>query len=913
MSAPRFVGTLARCATLVVAFGVGGSTVRGGPKEPPAAPKAPQTADLAAKARAVFEVHCHRCHGKDGAAEGGFNTVLDRRRLVERKRIVPAEPGKSPLLERVVKNEMPPAEEKERPTADEIAVLKRWVEAGAQDWAAAPKPRRGISLEEVARLAHDDDMGRPQRLKESYRYFTIAHLYNAGYSDDELQTVRLALARILNSTSRGTRIVLPVAIDPEKTVLRIDLTDYGWESVHWNTTTFTDPFALRQRHAKPNEAPYVYPVPTRADWFVFAASRPPVYHTLADIPLTIRELEQRLKVDAAKNVRDARVVRSGFNGSGVSRNNRLIERHEGGTGYYWRSYDFDGADGRKNLFAFPLGPDGDRGFRHAGGEVIFRRPNGTQGYMLANARGERIDTGPTGVVSDPKHPDRVVENGISCMSCHARGLIDKADQIRAHVEKNGAGFTEPERNTVAALHPERDAFSAVVKADTVQYLAALAKLGGPVAGTDPVVATALRFEADLDLRQAAAETWTTPEGLVKALDANPHLARTLGALKTPGGTVSRKVMAGAFPFLAAQLKLTNAPEFRFLTETGALKPTAGRPVPVVQGTAYERGAFQLVKARHQDGVIPAPKVDPTFRWLAAVAADEKTVKLFEAATGELKYTLAVHEQPVISMAFSGDGLRLATAGREGRIFVTDTKTGKVVSRTAAFDPGPFVKPVPQFWAVALSPDGERLMSTGFDQGEVQVWDAATGKSLKTIKATRTFVGALQFSQDGKHLFIGDNGIMPLGVVWDLKAAKKRSLMFGGHSGFYAMAFAPDGKSFAVTQGDGTLRLLDATKGESLGSGLPSEGTGYSDERPGLAHSVAFTPDGKHLVTGHKDGTIVVWSAEGVRPLYSFLAHPKERVWGVQFSSDGKRLVSSTVQGAVRFWDGAKVIADAAGR
>src|SRR5207237_1309513 len=84
---------------------------------------------------------------------------------------------------------------------------------------------------------------------------------------------------------------------------------------------------------------------------------------------------------------------------------------------------------------------------------IFSLPNGLQGYMLVDAKGKRIDKGPTSIVSDPKRPDRAVENGLSCMSCHARGIIPKADQVRAHALKNARSFAAAELDAVKDLYP----------------------------------------------------------------------------------------------------------------------------------------------------------------------------------------------------------------------------------------------------------------------------------------------------------------------------------------------------------------------------------------------------------------------------------------------------------------------------
>ena len=79
--------------------------------------------------------------------------------------------------------------------------------------------------------------------------------------------------------------------------------------------------------------------------------------------------ESGKRVDVTLNIQQERVARAGFIGSGISRNNRLIERHDSIHGAYWRTYDFDAIPqnlidrdillpDRRNLFAYPLGPGG---------------------------------------------------------------------------------------------------------------------------------------------------------------------------------------------------------------------------------------------------------------------------------------------------------------------------------------------------------------------------------------------------------------------------------------------------------------------------------------------------------------------------------------------------------------------------
>ena len=87
--------------------------------------------DLATRAQAILKASCHRCHGQDGALEGGMNYVLDRDKLIARKKIVPGKPDESPLFVRVSRGKMPPEGEEPRPTKEQIAVLEQWIKAGA--------------------------------------------------------------------------------------------------------------------------------------------------------------------------------------------------------------------------------------------------------------------------------------------------------------------------------------------------------------------------------------------------------------------------------------------------------------------------------------------------------------------------------------------------------------------------------------------------------------------------------------------------------------------------------------------------------------------------------------------------------------------------------------------------------------
>src|SRR5438552_15059632 len=96
---------------------------------------------LGQQARDLLQVYCHRCHGQDGAVEGGMSYILDRDRLVARGKVVPGKAADSPLYRRVATGKMPPPGESPRPKAEEIALLKKWIDAGAPGPDAQTGPR----------------------------------------------------------------------------------------------------------------------------------------------------------------------------------------------------------------------------------------------------------------------------------------------------------------------------------------------------------------------------------------------------------------------------------------------------------------------------------------------------------------------------------------------------------------------------------------------------------------------------------------------------------------------------------------------------------------------------------------------------------------------------------------------------
>ena len=141
-------------------------------------PDAKQQQQLAQQAQTVLKAHCYRCHGQDGSVEGSMNYVTDLAKLVGRKKVVPNDLKGSRLFRRVDEGTMPPPDENPRPSAAEIAVLKKWIEAGAPTGEVIA--HTVITQGDVYAAVLADLETMDKRARRFQRYFTLTHLYNAG-------------------------------------------------------------------------------------------------------------------------------------------------------------------------------------------------------------------------------------------------------------------------------------------------------------------------------------------------------------------------------------------------------------------------------------------------------------------------------------------------------------------------------------------------------------------------------------------------------------------------------------------------------------------------------------------------------------------------------------------------------------
>jgi WD40 repeat protein len=180
-------------------------------------------------------------------------------------------------------------------------------------------------------------------------------------------------------------------------------------------------------------------------------------------------------------------------------------------------------------------------------------------------------------------------------------------------------------------------------------------------------------------------------------------------------------------------------------------------------------------------------------------------------------------------------------------------TGK---RIVTISSSPSVKgPLAPWNTVAWSPDGKRIAIGG--NGDVQIWDAATGRNISYYGYHAGIVHDLAWSPDGKYIAIGsDNTTVQL---WEIATIKNIYTYTGHTTGVFAVAWSPDGKRIASGDSDGLVLVWDAFTG-----GHTYTYRGHADYYPGhytsgaAVNSLTWSPDGKHIASASSDSTVQVW-------------------------------------------------------
>jgi len=513
----------------------------------PAAPSATQV-DVQAEALAILDRTCVSCHSATNI-QGNFGSLDNVESMLASGRyLVAGSPERSLIYTKLAPvGNMPPSGAIK---PEEVAVIKNWISSLK---AVQVVPLKDTQVLDI--IQRDLQTNVSVADQNQVRYFSLHIPNNVGTNEANLESMRKAFVKVVNSLSRSPVLVKPVAVDPKKLIYRVKLDEMGipvqlFEEVMSDFYPFTQQFVNNISDAAAIQAAqndttlrtatgsanYLI----RADWFIATATLPVPYERLLQLGANQAALDAELGVDIVANQTANRVLRSGFKNSGVSSQNRMMERHSQRNGLsYWISYDFARLDAIENIFANPLGPQtlsATKSFQHDGGEIIFQLANGMFAYRLVDAAGGILDKGPTSIVKQNDAPSQflsAIVNGVSCMNCHGAGLLFKKDEIRAFTQANITSFSQAEVEKILNIYPEERIFKEAMDKDNAFYFNALNQLGIDPKKPDPVNQAFRFFNRSLSKNDVKEELGIS-EAVLESLLQNEPYRTQWSSLRTQG-------------------------------------------------------------------------------------------------------------------------------------------------------------------------------------------------------------------------------------------------------------------------------------------------------------------------------------------------------------------------------------------
>jgi WD40 repeat protein len=193
---------------------------------------------------------------------------------------------------------------------------------------------------------------------------------------------------------------------------------------------------------------------------------------------------------------------------------------------------------------------------------------------------------------------------------------------------------------------------------------------------------------------------------------------------------------------------------------------------------------------------------------------DKTVRLWDTATGNRILTLQGHFGSVNSVAFAPDGGRALSGDEAMLLLLWDLTTGKLASGFNPYRPDAHRAAI---MSVAFVPDGKKIVSGSQDQ-TLQLRDAVSGELVLRIAADQSPVSAVAISPDGTRVLSGHFGDLSKTLrLWDTTTGQLIRV-FEGHTGAVrAVAFSPDGTRIVSGSYDNSVKLWDVATGELLRS------------------------------------------------------------------------------------------------
>lgn len=529
------------------------------PGEPPVLPPAleEELDDLPkAQAQNVLLSNCGGCHGTqltEQAAEAGMNYINDMDKLAANQKIVPLNADASPIIIRMRNGTMPP--QGPRVTEADIEIVANYINNPLY-W---PVPvvkcdNDPVTFDQLYEAVARDLQGEEADDQPFLRYISLANRVTAGVCTNTTMDVeRQGLTKMLNMLSIRAQIEVPLPVDKEQTLFRIDLRDFDWDrpiSVNgqdfddvWEAIVEANTYAVAfvgddaddAREDAQTDVPVMF-----LDTMVDVATFGNLYYAIIGVDVT-QTLDafilEDLEIDIEANLENEDLIRAGTTRSRISRQDRLIERHEieARSGVFYQSFDFADDGGNDSIFQDPFGfSEGER-------EAIFTLPNGMLAYLTADGDGNLLEE--SDILLDTSQNNFRALTGVSCGGCHITGFIPVVDEVRDVVVSNaraliaGGTLDQEQLELLTEVYLPPEAFARTVEEDSISfYRNALQRADLPLRGADPVSSIFTRFDRDMELADAAGDLGASADELD---DQIQRLDPRLGILRAEEGTIDR--------------------------------------------------------------------------------------------------------------------------------------------------------------------------------------------------------------------------------------------------------------------------------------------------------------------------------------------------------------------------------------
>jgi WD40 repeat protein len=263
------------------------------------------------------------------------------------------------------------------------------------------------------------------------------------------------------------------------------------------------------------------------------------------------------------------------------------------------------------------------------------------------------------------------------------------------------------------------------------------------------------------------------------------------------------------------------------------------------------------------------------------ASWDNTIKEWDAGTGECVKTLASHTSLVNSTIYSPDGEKILSASSDQTIKEWDVGTGQCVKTLTGHTDG--------VNSAVYSPDGEKILSASRDH-TIKEWDAGTGQCVKTLPGYTSVFTSAVYSPDGEKILSAsrDQTIKE----WDVETGECMKTLAGHTCYVYSAVYSPDGKKILSASGDNTIKEWDAGTGECV-----KTLTGHTDG----VNSAVYSPDGKKILSASRDPTIKEWNT-GIGECVKTMAGHENYVNSAVYSPDGKKILSASWDPTIKEWN-----------